>query len=123
MQREKNINGNIKELKIENELFYNPVDVDYNQIFYRNEYGGIDSADEKGRKMIAELKLYRPLYNFAWMLEQLRNTAEKLERKINNEEISEEKREQYMQALNIINNYYRKVHILFKRSYKEILKT
>lgn len=119
LPREKNINGDRKELKIENELFYNPVEVDYNEIFYRNEYGGIDSEDEKGRKMIASLRLYRSLYNFAWMLEALCHTAEKLENKIKDENIPESKRKQYEEALNIINNYYRKVHILFKKSYKE----
>lgn len=88
-------------------------------MFYRNEYGGIDSEDEKGRKMIARLKLYRSLYNFAWMLEELCNTAEKLDNKIKDERILESKRKQYEEALNIINGYYRKVHTLFKESYKE----
>ena len=120
MQKEKSINGNKNDkLKIENELFYNPVKVDYNEIFYRNEYGGIDSEDEKGREMIASLRLYRSLYNFAWMLENLCNTAEKLENKMKDEKTSESKRMQYEEALNIINNYYRRVHNLFKKSYKE----
>lgn len=119
MQKEINTNGNLNELKIQNELFYNPVEVDYNEIFYRNEYGGIDSEDNKGKKMIASLRLYRSLYNFAWMLEELCRTAEKLEKKIEDEKISENKRKKYIEALNKINNYYRKVNILFKRSYKE----
>ena len=118
-QNGENMNGDTNNLKIENELFYNPVEVDYNEVFYRNEYGGIDSDDEKGRKMIASLKLYRSLYNFAWMLEELCNTAEKLEEKIKDEKVPESKKEQYKEALDIINNYYRKVHILFKKSYKE----
>ena len=53
------------------------------------------------------------------MLEELCNTAEKLENKINDEKITENQKAQYEEALNIINNYYRKVHILFKKSYKE----
>ena len=119
MQKEVNTNGKLNELKIQNELFYNPVEIDYNEIFYRNEYGGIDSEDNKGKKMIASLRLYRSLYNFAWMLEELCRTAEKLEKKIEDKKISENKRKKNIEALNKINNYYRKVHILFKRSYKE----
>ena len=53
------------------------------------------------------------------MLEELCRTAEKLEKKIEDKKISENKRKKYIEALNKINNYYRKVHILFKRSYKE----
>ena len=60
-----------KSSKIENELFYNPLEVDYNDIFYRNEIGGIDSDDEKGREMIKMLKLYRPIHNLAWLIERL----------------------------------------------------
>lgn len=105
-------------MTIKNELFYNPVEVDYNEIFYRNEYGGIDSEDEKGRKMITELKLYRSLYNFAWMLEELNNTAARLEEKKEDKSLPEDKRKMYEDAFNKINNYYRKVNILFKKSYK-----
>ncbi len=119
MQKEKSINGNINKLEIENELFYNPVEIDYNEIFYRNEYGGIDSEDQKGKEMISNLKLYRSLYNFAWMLEELCNTAQKLEKKMKDEKILDSKRAQYEEALNVINNYYRKLHNLFKKSYQE----
>ncbi len=69
--------------------------------------------------MITSLKLYRSLYNFAWMLEELCNTAEKLENKMKDEKMPESKRKQYEEALHVINNYYRKVHTLFKESYKE----
>ncbi|MBP3339066.1 MAG: HNH endonuclease [Lachnospiraceae bacterium] len=61
--------------RIENELFYNPVTVDYNDIFFRNEIGGIDSDDEKGREMIKLLKLYRPIHNLAWLIERLEKLA------------------------------------------------
>lgn len=57
--------------EIENELFYNPVEKDYNEIFFRNEIGGIDSEDEKGREMIKTLKLYRSIHNLAWLMERL----------------------------------------------------
>lgn len=65
--------------KIENELFYNPVETDYNRVFYRNELGGIDSDDLKGREMIKLLKLYRPVHNFAWLLERLEKLCDQLE--------------------------------------------
>ena len=113
------MNGDTKKIEIKNERFYNPVEVDYNEIFYRNEYGGIDSQDEKGRRMITDLKLYRSFYNFAWMLEELNSTAQKLEKKKDDIRLSNEKRKQYEEAFNKINNYYRKVHLLFQKSYKE----
>lgn len=65
--------------KIENVLFYDPVETDYNSVFYRNELGGIDSDDLKGREMINMLKLYRPVHNFAWLLERLEKLCGQLE--------------------------------------------
>lgn len=69
----------LKNPNIENELFYNPVDTDYNSIFYRNELGGIDSDDLKGREMIKLLKLYRPVHNLALLLEELEKLSEQLD--------------------------------------------
>lgn len=63
--------GNLTTATIENELFYNPITTDYNGIFYRNELGGISSDDTKGKDMIKRLKLYRPLHNYAFILEKL----------------------------------------------------
>lgn len=72
--------GNIHDdSKIENELFYNPVEIDYNKVFYRNELGGIDSNDPKGREMINLLKLYRPVHNYAWLFERLEKLWSQLE--------------------------------------------
>lgn len=72
--------GNIDtSVEIKNELFYNPVEVNYNEIFFRNEIGGIDSTDPKGREMIKLLKLYRPLHNLAWLLERMELLVEKFE--------------------------------------------
>lgn len=65
--------------QIVNRLFYNPVETDYNEIFYRNELGGIDSDDPKGRKMIKLLKLYRPVHNLSWLLERLEKLCGLLE--------------------------------------------
>lgn len=71
-----NIDGNTK---VVNELFYNPVETDYNDIFYRNELGGINSDDKKGQEMIKMLKLYRPIHNLAWILERYENLANRLD--------------------------------------------
>ena len=72
--------GNIHDdSKIANEYFYNPVEMDYNRIFYRNELGGIDSDDQKGREMIKLLKLYRPVHNLAWLLERMERLCAQLE--------------------------------------------
>lgn len=53
--------------------------MDYNRIFYRNELGGIDSDDQKGREMIKLLKLYRPVHNLAWLLERMERLCAQLE--------------------------------------------
>lgn len=78
--------------KIENKLFYNPVETDYNNIFYRNELGGIDSDDPKGREMIKILKLYRPIHNFALLYERYEKLAVKLEQQQKEETDPERKR-------------------------------
>lgn len=72
--------GNMQDkFGLTNELFYDPVETDYNSIFYRNELGGIDSNDLKGREMIKMLKLYRPVHNLAWLLERLEKLCGQLE--------------------------------------------
>ena len=74
--------GSIVNPEIENQLFYNPDITDYNTVFYRNELGGISSDDTKGKDMIKRLKLYRPLHNYAWILENLDKILEQLETQI-----------------------------------------
>lgn len=110
--------GNTDNLEIKNDLFYNPVEKDYNEIFFRNQFGGIDSEDKKARGIIKELKLYRPLYNFAWLLEKLINTREKIKSRIEEQEISTEKKEKLEECLAKINDYYIDMEKLFKKSYK-----
>lgn len=105
-------------LEIKNSLFYNPVEVDYNEIFYRDELGSIQSEDKKGKEMIALLKLYRPLYNFAWLLEELHYINEKINNKLREDSLSIEAREKFETALNKINSYYIEMDKLFKKSYK-----
>lgn len=78
--------------KIENTLFYNPVETDYNDIFFRNEIGGIDSDDTKGREMIKILKLYRPIHNLAWLIERLERLALNLDQAAKQESDEERKK-------------------------------
>ena len=63
--------GDLAKNCYENKLFYNPVECDYNTIFYRNEYGTISSRDSLGNEMITRLKLYRTIHNLAWICERL----------------------------------------------------
>ncbi len=65
-----------------------------------------------------ELKLYRPLYNFAWLLEKLINTREKIKSKLEEPEISSEKKEKLEECLAKTNDYYIDMEKLFKKSYK-----
>lgn len=68
-----------------NERFYDPVETDYNDIFYRTEYGAIASEDDKGRQSINDLKLYRPIHTLAWICEETSKLIEKFNKKIENE--------------------------------------
>lgn len=76
--------GDISSPEIVNELFYNPDEVDYNDIFYRNEVGGISSDDPKGKDIIIRLKLYRTIHNYAWIVEKLNNIIDALNAQIDN---------------------------------------
>lgn len=101
-----------------NELFYDPVMVDYNTIFYRNEWGTIASDDKKGKEMIAQLKLYRPIYILGWLCEKLYSMANQLEERVEKEADATIKAK-LNQALANINNQYRKFHHLFTSSYND----
>lgn len=78
--------GDINSTQVTNELFYDPVLVDYNEIFYRNELGEICSDDDKGISMILALKLYRPIHAQAWILENAKIAIQMLEKKISVEQ-------------------------------------
>lgn len=77
--------GEIPERDIRNPYFYNPVDTDYNTIFYRDEKGRIHSDDELGQKMIEILKLYRPSKQVAWLLDELKEVLDRIEGRISSE--------------------------------------
>ena len=99
-----------------NEMFYDPVNVDYNTIFYRNEIGAIDSDDIKGKEMIKALKLYRPIHILAWICEKLDKQAEQLQLAIIQEE-DVIRKEKLREASVKINSQYRKYVNLFTASY------
>lgn len=110
--------GDIRAPSPTNELFYDPVLVDYNDIFYRNHLGAIDSDDEKGRQQIVRLKLYRPIHILAWVCEQMRQTADKLERAIDVEQNAERK-DKLQEALNKIDRQGWKLFRLFIAVYND----
>lgn len=110
--------GNIDARNPTNELFYDPVLTDYNTIFYRNEIGAIDSNDDKGKKSITLLKLYRPIHILAWICEELNDTAERLEAAVN-AELDGPRKQTLERALNKINNQYRKLSRLFTAAYND----
>lgn len=113
--------GKMDDLEIKNELFINPVEEDYNKIFYRNEYGGIDSDDERGRKMIIELKLHRPLYNIVWLAEQVYIAREKLKNKMQDKNIVKASRDKFKEALLGLDEYYIYLLELLKECYENKL--
>lgn len=106
--------GNINDGSYNNDLFYNPVDIDYNKIFYRNEYGGISSEDQKGKNMIINLKLYSPIYNFAFLIEEIEEVKEKLVSKM---EGNIEQKEKYMEIYLKLDTYKKRIENLFKCNY------
>lgn len=102
--------------EIVNEFFYNPVVIDYNEIFYRNEYGGIDSDDAKGREIIKRLKLYRPIHNLAWLVEHLEIVWGKLEIEIERE-TDETRKELLIRVKDRLANIYVKQAQAFRAAY------
>lgn len=121
MSKGRKYRGDLDRLKkgiVHNDLFYNPVEIDYNQIFYRNEFGAIVSDDAKGKDMIQALKLYHPIHTLAWLIEKLEDTYSLLEAAIK-KETNDEKKQIYMQAQQKISNIYIKKNMLFKAAYKD----
>lgn len=110
--------GDISSESPTNELFYDPVLVDYNDIFYRDHQGAIASDDDKGRDSIIRLKLYRPIHILAWLCEEMYETAGKLEMAIRIEK-DEKRREKLKLAHNKLNEQYRKLSHLFIAAYND----
>lgn len=61
--------------------YIDPVDVDYNLHFYRDELGNIypKQGSEPGSLMYLKLKLYLKRYSIIWMLEQLEQKLNELQ--------------------------------------------
>lgn len=95
--------GKIPENEIMNPYFYNPVDTDYNTIFFRDEKGRIQSTDKLGKDMIKRLQLYRPTKQMAWFLDELKQVYDELEKRISSE-LDIEKRTKLEIAYNKIGN-------------------
>ncbi len=108
--------GDIYNRPYDNDLLYDPVKIDYNEIFYRDKHGTISSRDSKGKEMIIALKLYRPIHNLAWICEQLNELIQALEVKIDNETESEKKR-MLSEAKDKLLDYYRKCNRIFIANY------
>ncbi len=113
--------GDLKKNPYINDRFYDPVKVDYNNIFFRDRHGTISSKDLKGRKMIIDLKLYRPIHNLAWICEQLDDIIKKLKEKIKIED-NPKKLEVLRQAHYEALEYYKDCKDLFVASYNSNLR-
>ena len=105
----------------DNARFYNPVNIDYNTIFFRDKHGTISSTDVKGRRNIIDLKLYRPIHNLAWICEQLDYINSKLMDAIN-AETNLEKKDILNQARYKVLDYYKKCKDMFIACYNSNIK-
>lgn len=101
-----------------NDLFYDPVSVDYNQIFYRDEHGAIASNDPKGKESIKRLKLYRPIHTLGWLCEELDKTIDQLENAIRAES-NPEKKALLEAAMSKMEHQARRYNKLFIASYND----
>ncbi len=106
------------ETGIVNELFYNPVDTDYNTIFYRDKLGGIHSDDKKGQNMIEILRLYRPVHQKAWLLENLERISHDVYQNLNLEDNSC-KKAMLQQVYNLISYECIKLEKNFRCIYRD----
>lgn len=109
--------GDLSKRVIENELFYDPEETDYNTIFYRDDIGTICSEDEKGRDMINRIKLYRPIHNLAWMCEMTKQTLDKLNVQIEKVGKDSEKGKLLIEAKLELNDYYNDCRDIFLANY------
>ena len=111
--------GNIYEKRIKNNYFYNPVETDYNEIFYRNEMGSICSEDAKGLSMIARLKLNRRIHNLAWICDRLDEVLAKLKAKLQDAPEGSTQREEYLKAQSQLLKYYYDCNNIFIAKYND----
>lgn len=111
--------GDITNGIIENKLFYNPVQTDYGNIFYRDDSGTIQSNDVLGCKMIDKLKLYRPIHNMAWLCEMIDNTLFLLSEKMEQIDKSSEKYKYLEQAERKLYKYNKLCIAVLTKNYND----
>lgn len=99
----------------DNVLFYNPVNVDMNEHFYRCN-GRINGLDQKANQQIIELKLYRPIHELEWIVGKLYEQKKQLDTKILTES-NKEKKHAYNQLRHKILDLHFKYDDILKRSY------
>jgi hypothetical protein len=109
--------GDVFSSDCSNELFYDPTKVDYNTVFYRDEYGAISSDDPKGRDMISRLRLYRTLHILAWLCEELEIKKDRLKEKYE-QESNTARREYYEKAYYAMLEHYNNFRNTFDASYQ-----
>lgn len=109
--------GDLSKRVIENELFYDPEETDYNTIFYRDDEGNICSEDKKGRDMINRIKLYRPIHNLAWLCEMTKQTLDKLNAQIEEAGKDSERGKLLIEAKLEFNDYYNECRDIFLANY------
>lgn len=98
-------------------MFYDPGVIDYNNIFFRNELGAIDSDDPKGRDSITRLKLYRQTHILAWVCEQLFSICQKLQKAIDLEPDNDQRQKQLQESLSKMQSQYIKYQNIFTATY------
>lgn len=108
--------GDVPATEIKNPHFYNPVDKDYNTLFYRDEKGHIMSDDELGQRMIKQLQLYRPTKQMAWFLDELKEVRDMIAVRTKQEQDSEKRERLNLAKTNLESALYRK-HSYFVHSY------
>lgn len=97
-------------------FFYNPVDIDYNLIFKRDDMGRIWSDDELGKAMIKRLQLYRPTKQMAWFLDELKGIYDEVENQLKTEQ-NPEKIECLIRVQEKLGNMLYRKHRYFVHSY------
>ena len=116
MTKSSKYSGELVKIVVENLEFYNPAEIDMNEIFFRNEYGFIMSSDIKGKEMILKLNLHYPIHALAWILERINYLADAYEFKI--KKCTEfDKKNQYENIHNRLNFFYRKLNSFFVKNY------
>ncbi|MEE3485498.1 MAG: HNH endonuclease signature motif containing protein [Bacteroidales bacterium] len=101
----------------DNDLFYNPVDHDYNTVFFRDEFCGIASNDKKGNEMIVLLKLYRPIHNLAGICDFSKRVIEKIEVKLKLLDVNCQDYKKLHELKNELKSYYSDCRDVFTANY------